>query len=201
MKYIYGVPVITTDDLFLTSLRSEEMSSFVYSHEEDIIRDLRGEITNLESLFKSEFIRLNVDFIPLDIMSRYILYKLVEDSNIASNAEVIESARADFNDFIENREFRFNPNILHVSLVRESIENHLIDVCINLPSTIISKAKVPVIYKCCGCEYTETTLNKLPNMFYTVADGEIKYFCKNCKSNHYKLVHVGDSFSCPCEGN
>lgn len=200
MKSIYGVPVITSEDLFSTSVRPSYITDFVAKYIDDIDVDLGGDMISLGRFFKSEFVSLWVDFVPLDILEYYIAYKtkLEKDMDDAiDKAGVLLDAQSYLEDFLDDRDNSFKDNKLHLAIIREAKQGHYLDACLCVPRVVISKLKSPTIYTCNRCGYTEAKVNDLPDMLYTIEDNKVVYYCKECLSGKSNVVHVGDSLLNP----
>ncbi|MEG1502379.1 MAG: hypothetical protein RR370_03210, partial [Synergistaceae bacterium] len=160
MKTIYGVPVVTYDELFATSLRPHDLMKFVRQYEKDLSSDLAGDITRLEDLFKSEFIQIRVDFIPLDIVEEYTLYKLTVEAGkraarcivtpyeLSRLSATVKQSEQSFEMYMDLRGFNFNENSMNLALIRDAKESNLIDACLCVPRVILSKLYEPTTYEC-----------------------------------------------------
>lgn len=201
MKSIYGVPVITCDDLFSTAVRPSYITDFVSRYIEDIDTDLGGDMIPLGKFFKSDFVSLWVDFVPLDIVEYYIMYKSKLENDINNNIDkrtVLLNAESTLENFLDNRDNTFKDNKLHLAIIREAKQGHYLDACLCVPRVVISKLKSPTIYTCKRCGYTEAKTNDLPDdMLYTIEDNKVVYYCKECLSGKSNIVHVGDSLLNP----
>lgn len=189
---------MTNEELFETSIRPSYITDFVKGNIDDIDRDLRGDMFELERFFKSEFISLRVDFLPIDIIKFYMPYKKnLRDKLDGNDHSSITEAETLLENFLDNRDFSFNQNELHLAIIREAKDGIFLDSCLCVPRIIIGKLQSPTVYTCKKCGYTEAVINELPDMMYTIENNRVEYYCKECIDSNVKVVHVGDSFSNP----
>lgn len=211
MRTIYGVKVLTEEDLFDTCGRPKNIMDFVKMNIEDTLEALseaKQDFWHSPDFQSNEF---KLSFIPIDAIENYVMYKTVEKSmglardymvtnnGIEKSELIAEAAKQRIDDCLEY--YSYNQEIISESVCMVFIfdtrkDKYVKDMCVAIPNKIISKINAPMEYICSSCSFVEKSQSLPEKMMYSILDDKVTYFCNKCsRKHHIKMVPVGEEFN------
>lgn len=203
MRIIYGVKILTHEDLFEHSSDIKSIRDFIEDNSAQILNDLNE--VSLSFIHRNTYQSqdFNFRFIPLEVIEKYITYflsqkELLQIKQYAISNNVLEKSQKNV---INNKkkldtaiEKYICKDITNKKCVIIAIDKYgkIKDVKICIPNNVICKIKNPVVYECSKCHHKEYSDILPDDMYYEIKNNEIEYFCSKCKTK--KSVHVGESF-------
>lgn len=210
MRTIYGVKVLTEEDLFDTCGRPKNIMDFVKMNIEDTLESLKEARRDYwhESDFQNNEFKFS--FIPIDAIENYVMYKTVEKSmglardymvtnnGIEQSELIAEAAQHRINECMEY--YSYNSDVILDSVCMVFIfdprKDFVKDICVAIPNKIISKINAPMEYKCCECSFVEKSHSLPEHMLYSIVNNKVAYYCNKCARKHkYEFVPVGEEFN------
>lgn len=210
MRTIYGVKVLSEEDLFDTCGRPRNIMDFVKMNIEDTLEslsDARHDYWHKPDFQSNEF---KFSFIPIDAIENYVIFKTVERSMDLAVEYMITTSGIDRAKLIANAAkeridecieyYSYNSEVVPKSVCMVFIydikSETVKDICVTIPDKIIDKINSPMEYTCSKCSFTEKSDSLPENMMYSIVNDRVTYFCNRCarKTTHH-TVHVGEEFN------
>lgn len=208
MRTVYGTKAITEDDIFEGCGRPRNIIEFVDKNLDEILKELRDVILHFKHEgYQNDF---RFDFIPLETIEEFILYRAVSRSveialdymatrdNIDKSKHIVNAANEKLTQAIdkysnfENDNFCSIDDAVCVSIVYDALTEKVKDFYICIPRKIISKVEQDMEYRCSRCGKTQYTTALPDNMKYTIMDNKVIYYCVDCCTEADNVSFVGD---------
>lgn len=207
MRIVYGTKALTEDDLFDGCGRPRNILDFINQNLSDVLKNLRDAILHFDHQgYQTDF---KFDFIPLDLVEEYILYTAVSkgvelaldfmatrgnidrSKHIASAADEKLAMAMDRYTNEDSAKYCNIEDSVCAAIIYDAVSGKVKDICVCVPRKIISKVEQDIEYCCDRCGKKQYT-SALPDMMYTIKDGTIRYYCKDCCDKREILSFVGD---------